>query len=229
MPPVATLHLEDTHRLVASRYPPVGILDVVADWDDLDLLFELEAWTNDRISTELGYLHVIPRSEWVMGRPMSSVIMAAFCHPRAGGSRFSGPDRGAWYAGLTLETAHAENVYHRTAELAEIGVLETRMQMRLYLANFHASFHDIRAPERENEPYHHPSSYTVSQRLGRELLERDSNGIVYRAVRHAGGECVACFRPKLVRNVRVGGHFEYSWRGTSVPNIRRIGARAKHL
>ncbi|MDQ6700760.1 MAG: hypothetical protein M3Z36_11320, partial [Acidobacteriota bacterium] len=98
MPPVTALHLKDTHRLVASRYPPVGILDVVADWHDLDLMFELEAWTNDRISTQLGYLHTIPRAEWVMGKPMSSVIMAAFCHPRAGGSRFNGPDRGSWYA-----------------------------------------------------------------------------------------------------------------------------------
>ncbi|MDQ6707695.1 MAG: RES family NAD+ phosphorylase [Acidobacteriota bacterium] len=227
MPPVTPLHLKDTNRLVPSRYPPVGILDAVADWNDLDLMFALEAWTNDRISTEVGSLHTLPRAEWVMGRPMSSVIMAAFCHPRAGGSRFNGPERGCWYAGMTIETAHAENVYHRTAELAEIGVFETRMQMRLYLADFQAAFHDIRAPLPGNEPYHDPASYTASQQLGRELLEHGSNGIVYRAVRHSGGECVACFRPKLVRNVRVSGHFEYSWRGNPVPSIRRIGSRKK--
>ncbi|MDQ6698867.1 MAG: RES family NAD+ phosphorylase, partial [Acidobacteriota bacterium] len=122
---------------------------------------------------------------------------------------------------MTIETAHAENVYHRTAELAEIGVLETRMQMRLYLADFQAAFHDVRAPLPVNEPYHDALSYSASQHLGRELLEHGSNGIVYCAVRHPGGECVACFRPKLVRNVRVSGHFEYSWRGTSVPSIRR--------
>ena len=62
--------------------------------------------------------------------------MAAFCHPRPGGGRFSGPDRGAWYASLTLETAHAEVIYHRTAELAEIGVFETYVQERAYLADF---------------------------------------------------------------------------------------------
>ena len=46
------------------------------------LILELETWTNDRISSELGALHRIPNEEWVAGRPMASVIMAAFCHPR---------------------------------------------------------------------------------------------------------------------------------------------------
>ena len=74
--------------------------------------------------------------------------MAAFCHPRTGGGRFNGPDRGAWYAATDMETAHAEVIYHRTRELAEIGVFETRVQMRLYLADFDCTFHDIRADRR---------------------------------------------------------------------------------
>src|ERR1041385_3606904 len=115
----------NTSRLVPSRYPAVGILDRVAAPEDLPFIFELESWTNDRISTELGILHRIPPEEWVTGRPMASVIMAAFCHPRIGGGRFNGEDRGAWYAGTALETAHAEAVFHRTKELAEIGVFET--------------------------------------------------------------------------------------------------------
>ena len=35
--------------------------------------------------------------------------MAAFCHPREGGSRFSSGDRGAWYAARAIETAIAES------------------------------------------------------------------------------------------------------------------------
>ena len=85
-----------TRRLVPSVYPTVGILDRVASPEDLPFIFELETWTNDRISTELGILHRLPREEWVTGRRMASVIMAAYCHPRIGGGRFNGPDRGAW-------------------------------------------------------------------------------------------------------------------------------------
>ncbi len=222
MPPVTEVELLDTCRLVPSLFPITGILDTVATPEDLPLIFELEDWTNDRISGELGILHRIPPEEWVVGRPMASVVMAAFCHPRPGGGRFNGPGRGAWYAGTSLDTAHAEVVYHRTAELAEIGVFETRVQMRLYLADFDAPFHDVRADLPENRPLHGASSYTASQALGRELLDSGSNGVLYRCVRRPGGECIACFRPALVANVRPDAHFEYRWEGTRTPGVRRL-------
>lgn len=221
-PSLTHLRLTDTCRLVPTIYPVTGILDTVASPQDLPFIFELESWTNDRVSNELGVLHQIPPEEWVSGKPMASVIMAAFCHPRAGGGRFNPPGRGAWYAGDSLETAHAEVVYHRSAELAEIGVFDTRVQMRLYLANFDAAFHDVRAKRAENAKLHDPVSYTASQRLGQELLAAGSNGVVYRSVRRAGGTCVACFRPKLVLDVRPDGHFEYRWEGRARPGIRRL-------
>lgn len=208
-------------RLVPSRFPVAGLFDRVAVAADLEAVFELEGWTNDRISTEAGLLHNIPREEWVVGKPMSSVVMAAFCHPRIGGARFSGEDRGAWYAARTLETALAESVFHRTREIGEVGGYETRMQLRVYLADISARLHDIRTM-RGGSVYHDPDDYAPSQRLGRSLLEAGSNGILYGSVRHAGGECIACFRPKLVKNVRQGGHFEFRWEGRPEPIVRRL-------
>jgi hypothetical protein len=222
MPPTTRLRARDTCRLVPSLYPTTGILDEIASPEDLPFVIELESWTNDRISTELGLLHRIPVEEWVSGRPMASVIMAAFCHPRIGGGRFNGPQRGAWYAGRDLDTAHAEVIYHRTVELSEIGVLEARVQVRLYLADFRGVFHDIRAAVPENEPYRHAVSYKASQALGRELLEAGSNGIVYRSVRYPEGECICCFRPRLVDNVRPDAHFEYRWEGSRTPKVRKL-------
>ena len=200
---------------------------MVASPDDLPAIFELESWTNDRISAELGVLHRIPQPEWVAGRPMSSVIMAAFCHPRPGGGRFNGPERGAWYAGTALETAHAECIYHRTRELAEIGVYETRVQMRLYRADFNAGFHDIRAKRPEYAALHDPLSYTASQAMAGDLLAADSNGLLYRSVRAKGGENIACFRPALVENVRPDAHFEYRWEGKSSPLIRKLNIQTE--
>jgi len=220
--PVTRLRTTDTCRLVPSRFPTIGILDRVASAEDLPAIFELESWTNDRISTELGILHRIPREEWVTGRTMSSVIMASFCHPRPEGGRFNSAERGAWYAGFDLDTAHAEVVYHRTKELAEIGVFDARVQMRLYQANFDAKFHDIRARIPEHEPLHDPISYTASQTYARDLLASGANGVIYRSVRREGGECIACFRPALIKNVRPGAHFEYRWEGLSTPAIRRL-------
>ena len=221
-PPITRLRWARACRLIATRYPSIGLFDRVASADDLDAVLELEAWTNDRIGHELGLLHAIPRDEWVSGRPMASVVMAAFCHPAPGGARFSDARRGAWYCARTLATALAESVFHRTAELAEVGHFETRMQLRLYHADFAAPFHDVRGDARAYRPLHDPDSYERSQAFARDLLDAASNGVVYRSVRHDGGECLACFRPALVRNVRVAAHYEYRWEGTRTPRVIRL-------
>ena len=220
-PPETLVRWTAAPRLVASRYPVVGLLDRVASAADLEAVFELEGWTNDRISGELGLLHTIPREEWVIGRPMATVVMAAFCHPRHGGARFSSGDRGAWYAARTIDTALAESIHHRTAELAEVGGFETRLQMRVYLADFRARFTDIRDTGARASLYD-PNSYSASQEFGRQVLEAGGNGIVYRSVRDPKGECLACFRPALVRNVRAGGHYELRWTGRPTPSVRKL-------
>lgn len=215
-------------RLVPSRYPTAGLFDRIAAPADLEAVIALEGWTNDRVSGELGIINAVPREEWVTGRAMDSVIMAAFCHPRTGGGRFNGEDRGAWYAAHTLDTALAESVYQRTEELREVGGFETRVEMRVYLADFSARFHDIRdtgaGGRRASQwtAFYDASDYTASQRFGRQLLDAGSNGIVYRSVRDPSGECLACFRPRLVRNVRAGGHYEFRWEGLPTPRVRRL-------
>jgi hypothetical protein len=221
--PITVVRLKETHRLVPSRYPQVGILDAVTSAEDLQLMLILEGWTNDRISGETGLLHTIAQDEWVMGTPQATVIMAAFCHPRPGGGRFNRENRGAWYAAYDLDTAHAEVIYRRTAELVEVGVLETRLEMCEYLADFNSSFHDVRGADDKFAAYHEPNSYTESQRLAGLLLDVRSNGVLYRSVRRPGGQCVACFRPKLVTNLRPASHFEYRWEGTKVPVVTDLG------
>ena len=116
-PPVIAARLKDTHRLIPSRYPPTGILDLIASPGDFEAVAELEGWTNDRISAELGVLSILPAGEWVLGRANATAIMAAYCHPNETGGRFTGSDRGAWYAALSIETAIKETVFHRTREI----------------------------------------------------------------------------------------------------------------
>ena len=210
-------------RFVASRYPTVGLFDRVSAPADVEAVIELEGWTNDRIRGELGILSAVPRDEWVTGRAMSSVVMAPFCHPQPGGARFNAADRGAWYSARTLGTALAEAVHRRTAELREVGAPETRVEMRVYLADFSARFHDVRRVRGAlARSVYDPDDYSASQALARRLLEAGSNGVVYHSVRDPGGECLACFRPRLVRNVRAGGHYEFRWRGTKTPVVGRL-------
>ncbi|HEV3395499.1 MAG TPA: hypothetical protein VG100_05105, partial [Xanthobacteraceae bacterium] len=57
--PLTRMRLKDTHRLIPSRYPPVGIFDAIAAPEDLEVVLELEGWTNDRVSAELGVIRRI--------------------------------------------------------------------------------------------------------------------------------------------------------------------------
>jgi RES domain-containing protein len=175
-PNLARVDLRNTHGLIPSRYPPVGLFDEVASPEDLELLFELESWTNDWISAELGVIQNIPRNEWVTGRPQATVIMAAFCHPVPKGARFSGPDRGAWYAAFDLAAAQSEIIYHRGKELREVGVSDARLEMREYVADFRNDFHDIRPNDRRFRQYYDPDSCTASQTFARRLFESGFNG-----------------------------------------------------
>ncbi|HUF23171.1 MAG TPA: RES family NAD+ phosphorylase [Vicinamibacterales bacterium] len=220
-PPVSDIAWPRTCRLVPSRYPTVGVFDRVAAPEDLPELFELEGWTNDRLSNDLGLLNIVPPAEWVVG-PMASVVMAAFCHPRAEGARFTDSTRGAWYAARDLETALAESTHRRTKELQEIGVLDTRVQMRLYHADFEAPFHDVRTDDPASRDLHDRDDHTAAQEFGMALFRGGANGIVYSSVRRDGGECLVSFRPKLVTNVRAAGHFEYRWRGSSKPDVTAL-------
>jgi hypothetical protein len=220
-PQIVRVARTDTHRLIPSRFPPVGILDSIAGPDDLDAIVELEGWTNDRLSGELGLLPLIPRAEWVVGRPHATIVMAAFCHPHPEGGRFNDSARGAWYAAFDIETALDESIFHRTREFEEIGVWDARVEVRQYLAEFDADFHDVR-PSPEFDACMDPDSYAASQQLARGLLAARSNGVVYRSVRRAGGECLACFRPALVLNVRPAAHFEYVWEGGRTPRVTQL-------
>jgi len=131
-------------------------------------------------------------------------VNAAFTHARPEGSRFNGPDRGAWYSAFTLDTAQDEVAFHFARSLQEVNWQESETATyREYLADFRAEFHDIRRSDKYSACLD-PASYVAPQGLARELLNQGSAGLIYPSVRHRGGICVACFRPALVVNVRKG-------------------------
>ncbi len=220
-PPISRV-AATTHRLIASRYPPVGIFDTVASTDDVAALFELEGWTSDRLSTELGRLETIPRDEWVVGVPGATIIMAAFCYPSDEGSRFTDAEVGAWYCAFSLDTAIAETVHHHSRRLLKAGMLHACIQMRQLTATVDGLFHDIRGQTLTRQALYDPNNYAASQALGSKLRAGGSNGIAYDSVRRAGGECLVIFRPKLLPAALQGDHFEYLWDGAPTPTITRI-------
>jgi hypothetical protein len=223
LPPTALIRRNDTHRLVPAKHAEGdgSVLARIADNDQhLADVFELDNATNDRLLAENDLLPGIGVHELIFGVPYYRIVNAAFTHAHPLGSRFSGPDRGAWYAAFELRTAQAEVAFHKTLQLAEIGRFDDDVTFDDYLADFSAQFHDLRAGDDVSE-YLDPDSYVRSQTLAERLLHDGSLGIVYPSVRRAGGTCLACFRPTLVMNVRKGAGYRFRWNGDAKPAISR--------
>jgi RES domain-containing protein len=221
LPHATLVRLVDAHRLIASKYRPGGesVLALVADSDaDLRALFELDHATNDRLLAEHDLLPGIGVHELVFGVPNYRVVNAAFTHAHPSGSRWNGPDRGAWYAARELETSQAEVVFHRTVALAEVGVWEDEATYDDYLADVSGFLHDVRGDARFAACLA-PDSYVASQTLAERLLAAGSLGVVYPSVRRAGGTCVAVFRPALVANVRRAATYRFTWAGRPEPEV----------
>jgi hypothetical protein len=226
-PPLRRIHQADTHRLIPSKYLPKGdsvLTLIAADEEHLAAIFELDAATNDRLRGEAGLLPGIGPDELLAGVPHAAIVNATFCHAHPLGSRFNGPDRGAWYAGFELETSQAEVAFHKSVELAEIGWPDESVTYDEFLADFKADFHDLRGAAAFRACLA-PDSYIASQALAESLLDKGSLGIVYPSVRRPGGTCLACFRPALVTNVRKRHTWRFTWTAGSGPRITRTRSR----
>ena len=213
--PVVKLDWHPCHRLIASRYPTVGLYDAIADPADLDVVYAIEALTNPRIRDELGELQLVPRDERIVG-PGSTPVMAAFTHLNPEGSRFSDGSYGVYYAADTRETAIAEVGYHRALFLARTNEPPIDIDLRLITADLSAELHDLRGLREALPRCYDPVDYGAPQALGRELRAAGSWGVAYQSVRLEGGFCAAVFRPRALSRARQSAHIALHWDGQRI-------------
>ena len=218
LPPLTRLHQDDTHHLIPSQYGDRVLTRLTQDAAHLETLIELDNLTNERLHAEQNLLPGITALELVSGFPHYRVVNAAFCHAHPEGSRFNGPDRGAWYAAFERESALAEVIFHKTLALAEIDTFDDDVTYEDYLSDFWGEFHDIWDQDAFAECLD-PESYVASQALAARLLRSDSAGIVYPSVRYPQGTNLVCFRPALVFHVRQGHTCRLVWQGTPDPEV----------
>ena len=200
-----------THRLIPTKYSGESIPQtlslppkVLAD------LSELDAATNERTIAEGGGKSAIGPGELLYGVPEASIVNAAFSYHGPHGGRFHSPLRGAWYAGVELETSVAEVAFHRRRFLEDARLTgQYAFEYRDFLADFSGQFHYLDSYELQAclQPNPIPQCYGASQALANALLYAGSNGIVYPSVRQSSGTCIACFRPALVFNPRRGQEY----------------------
>ena len=220
-PRIEYLRQLDTHRLIPARHAGSEekvLLQIADDEHHLQGLLDLDAATDLRRLSESNFLPGIGSDELVFGISHHRIINAAFTHAHPFGSRFNGPERGAWYAGFELKTSQSEVAWHKSVEFSEIGWFEESVTYDDYLADFAGEYHDIRGASAFT-PCLDPDRYQASQALAETLLEAGSPGIVYPSVRRRGGVCLVCFRPALVANVRRRARYRFTWAGMPEPTI----------
>lgn len=194
------------YRIIPSIYPPVGIFDDVAEPEDLEAVIALESATNPRILTMAGELSLVRPEERITGGG-TTPIMAAFTHTKP--SRFSDGTYGVYYAAHDQETAIAETAYHRLQFIVDAGLRSEIVHMRVYSARIRGEYDDVRGKGPRSKIYD-PGDLHFAQRYARRLFEANRvDGIVFRSIRHAPGECVAVFRPRCVSDCTVIRHLQY--------------------
>ena len=199
--PQRPIRWQPAHRIVPTRYPTIYLFDRVADPEDFDALYALEALTNDRVRDEVGQISLVAKEDRLLG-PGSGPIMASFTHLNPSGSRFSDGSYGVFYAARDRATAIAETCHHHGNFLAATHQAAMHLPMRLYRVDVDATLH-----------------YGASQALGRALRDAGSWGVAYRSVRHAGGQCVGLFKPKAARQCVHAAYLLYAWDGSGFRDL----------
>ena len=219
-PPLARIRWRSAYRVINSRYPPIALFERVADPRDWEALYALEQLTNPRVREVCGEISIVPPEERVAG-PGASWVMAAFTH-LGRPSRFTDGSYGVYYAARTLDTSVHETAFHFGRFLARTDEPKgTIIQLRALVSQrLDAPYHDVRAGFDE---LHDPERYAPAQRIAAALRARGANGIVYRSVRHRGGQCLSVFRPKAIPIPSQGPHLQYHFDGARIDRWFRIG------
>ena len=194
------------HRLIPSKFPPIGLFDTVATAADLAAIMELVGWTNDRLVA--GRIARLPQAEWVYGVPNASIVMAAFLHVAPGGMRFNGPELGAWYASDELRTAAAEVGHHLRRETVARGKAAMTRTYRAYATTLLGDYLDIRGQQAARADVYASDRYDASQKFGEQIRASGGAGLLYDSLRRRTGSNVVAHRPGNITDIVQTDHFE---------------------
>ncbi|AXO61442.1 RES domain-containing protein [Pseudomonas sp. phDV1] len=210
------------YRLVNSKFPPIALFDDVADAEDFEALYQIQALTNPRLQNEIGRLELIPRDQIPFGIPGCSYATAPFTHVNPVGSRFSNGNFGVLYLADRMDTAIAEVRHHQERYWSNVPDLNYE---RFVFRGLTASFSDSGMRDATALPLsdaiYAPDDYAQSNRLGSELKREGCMGLRYHSVRSTGNICWALMSPRPVTSIIQAAHFEMIWCGQII-SVNRI-------
>ena len=210
------------YRLGNSKFPPIALFDDVADAEDFEALYQIQALTNPRLQNEIGRLELIPRDQIPFGIPGCSYATAPFTHVNPAGSRFSNGTFGVLYLADRMDTAIAEVRHHQERYWSNVPELNYE---RFVFRGLTASFNDSGMRDATALPLsdaiYAPDDYAHSNQLGSELKREGCMGLRYHSVRSTGNICWALMTPRPVTSIIQSAHYEMIWSGQII-SVSRI-------
>jgi len=213
------------YRLVNSKFPPIDLFDDVADAEEFEILYQLQALTNPRLHNETGRLELIPRSEIPFGIPGCSYATAPFTHVNPAGSRFSDGSYGVLYLADSMETALVEVRHHQEQYWSNVeGLNFERFVFRGLSCQFNEAGLLDATSVPMSEPIYDADDYTHSRQFGRLVRQGGFPGLRYHSVRNPGQHCWALLTPRRVLSIIQTAHYEMIWNAgiTSVSVIAEV-------
>lgn len=225
--PIVRAAFPRTVRLVTTARLREAVLQALVDSDaERTELEEIESATSTRLIAEARGIAGVPAGQLISGVAHAAFINASFAYakPREP-NRFNGPDRGAWYAALAVETSLAEVAYHMTAFLERAGDFHAVVDYAELFASLAGEYCDLRKARKHPALNPDPAlGYPAGNALAKAALADDVNGFIYPSVRHKGGTCFAVLWPHAVQSVAQGGVFRLTWGGAPRPGTERVTA-----
>ena len=210
------------YRLGNSKFPPIALFDDVADAEDFEALYQIQALSNPRLQNEIGRLELIPRDQIPFGIPGCSYATAPFTHVNPAGSRFSNGTFGVLYLADRMDTAIAEVRHHQERYWSNVPELNYE---RFVFRGLTASFNDSGMRDATALPLsdaiYTPDDYAHSNQLGSELKREGCMGLRYHSVRSTGNICWALMTPRPVTSIIQSAHYEMIWSGQII-SVSRI-------
>jgi hypothetical protein len=222
--PIARDAFARTVRLVTTARLRDSVLKALVETkDELSELEEIESATSTRLVAEDRGTPGIPSEQLIHGVPHAAFINASFAYAKPRElNRFNGPDRGAWYAGLDVETCLAEVSFHMTTFLERTGDFNAVVEYVELFASLAGEYADLRHvpghPSLDPDP---SLGYKAGNALANAAIARGINGIIYPSVRHKGGTCFAVLWPHAVQSVAQGAVLRLTWSGSPKPTVEQ--------
>lgn len=225
--PVARKAFERTVRLVSTARLRPPVLDDLVPPEMMDALIEIEGATSGRLNGQWRGTGGIDQNEFVYGVQHAAFINASFCYAKPRNpNRFNGPDRGAWYAAMHVDTCLAEVKFHLTQELVNVGEFSTRVDYAEMFASFAGDALDFTSAPHVHDCLHPDPAvgYPAGNAVADAARASGINLILYPSVRHDGGVCLAALSPHTVQSVAQGDVWAMQWSGSPEPEIFKVAA-----